>query len=152
ISPRLRLARKTATERRQPLVPGGSNRDHPFDRVLERRRRHLVARLATGARRPQQARFRQRGELLRDGLAGDRELGRELRRGRRAARRHRLDERASARITQCGEDAVYAAASAVHAIARSSNAGANSGEDSTTRTSVPASTVSSSVATLAPAS
>ena len=76
----------------------------------------------------QQARVGERGELLRDRLPRDRQLGRELGRGRRAARRDRLDERAAPGVAERGEDAVYAAASAVHAKARSSNAGANCGE------------------------
>src|SRR5439155_11141899 len=46
-----RLLRETATEGGQPLVPGGADRDHPLYCVLERGRRHLVARLAPGARR-----------------------------------------------------------------------------------------------------
>ena len=47
-----RPPRETATEGGQPLVPGGADRDHPLDCVLERPRRHLVARLASGTRRP----------------------------------------------------------------------------------------------------
>src|SRR5205823_8917286 len=120
--------------------------------VLERGRRHLVARLAPGARRPQQACVRQRRELLRDGLPCDRQLGGKLGRGRRAAGRYRLNERAPARVTQRGEDAVYTAVSAVHAMARNSKAGVNCGEDSTTCTRVPSTTGSSSIATVPPSS
>src|SRR5206468_12244034 len=101
--------------------------------------------------RPQQAGVGQRGELLRDRLPRDGELRRELRRGRRPARRHRLDEGAPTSITERGEDAVYAA-TAVHANARSSKAGANSGAVSTTCTRVPSTTGSSSIATLPPSS
>ena len=54
------LLRQAAAEGREPLVPGGADRDHPLDGVLERRRGHLVARLAPGARRAQQAGVRQR--------------------------------------------------------------------------------------------
>src|SRR5262249_10297204 len=126
--------------------------DHPLDGLLERGRSHLVASLAPSARRAEQPGIRQRGELLRDRLPRDRQPGRELRCCRRAACCHRLDERTAAGVTERGEDAVYAPASAVHASACSSSAGAKSGDVSTTRTSVPASTVSSSIATLPPSS
>ena len=58
--PSWRRCSEAAPERAEPFVPGGADRDHPRDGVVERRRRHLVARLAAGAGRVQQAGVRER--------------------------------------------------------------------------------------------
>src|SRR5262249_8588204 len=141
-------AAEAAAQRGQALVPRSPDRDHPLDGIFERPRRHFVPRLAPGPPGPEQPGVGQGGELLPDRRAGHRQLGRELCRSGRAARRHRLDQRTATGVTECGEDAVYAAAAAVHASACSSSAGPNSGEGSTTRTRVPATTGSSSSTTL----
>src|SRR4029079_20757 len=76
--PALSVAAEAPTEREQTLVPRRADRAHPLDRVLERRRGHLVARLAAGARRAKQPRVGQCRELLRNRLTSDRQLGRQL--------------------------------------------------------------------------
>src|SRR5437763_11912302 len=85
--------REQAAQPRQAVVPGGADVDHPRDRIAERLERHLVARLAAAARRAQEARVCERGQLLRDRLARDRKLRRELGGRRGPARGDGLNER-----------------------------------------------------------
>src|SRR5205085_6336688 len=108
------------------------------------------ARLPAAPLRDHQARLGETGQLLRDCLTRDRQLGRELRRRRAPALRDGAHELAPPGVAERGEDAVYAAVHA-SAQARSSSAVDHSPETSRTEMRVPSGT-SSSVKTTRPSS
>src|SRR5439155_26450093 len=104
---RLLRAPEMAPHRLEALVPACAHFGHPRHRLAERRRRQLVARLATLTRRGDETGLRERCELLRDRLPRHRQPGRELGRRGAPARRDLADEVPPARVAQRGEDAVY---------------------------------------------
>src|SRR5439155_7199457 len=133
-------------EPREPVVPAAADVDDPLHRVAERLGRDDVARLPSLAPRLEQARVRERRELLRDRLPRHAPPDRELGRRRAPALGHRLDQVAAAGIAERVEDGPYAAAHS-NAKARSSSAVLNSGEVSRTWRRVPSGTGSRSNST-----
>jgi hypothetical protein len=87
-------------ETREPRVPSAADVRHPVERTRERLRRQLVPCLAPFASALDEACLAQRGEVLRDRLARDVELGGELGRRRRAAVGERFDDVAPIRISE----------------------------------------------------
>ena len=146
-------------QRGEPRVPGGTDLVEPLCRRVERRRRQRVARLPPGAVCLDEPCLAQRREVLRDGLARHGQIGRELRRRRRAPRGEGLDDEAPARVGERLEDGVYraghsavlvrrgaaaceAGARACHTLWRNAEACSSSevdheGDSSRTRTRVP---------------
>src|SRR5439155_16520352 len=131
-------------QRREAGVPVGADACHPVHRDSQWRRRELIERLAPFAPAIDQSRFVQCGQMLGDRLPGDRELGGELGRRRRLARRQRLEDVTAVGVGERIEDAsLRVAHTQVRANARSSRAVENSGVDSRTSRRVPSSTSSS---------
>src|SRR5260221_5347167 len=138
-----------ALQRCQAIVPLAPYLVDPRDCVSQGRRRQGVAGLAAGAGHLDEPRVLEGGQVLRDRLAGHRQIARELGGRRAAARGEQFDDLAPPLVRERREDRVYArhGADALSAIAV-----LNSGLVSVTRRSVPSGTGSSSSTTTPPSS
>ena len=101
----LRLPARTLRQTCQPLVPLGADLGHPAHRVHQRRGGQRVARLAALATRLDEPGAVERGEVLGDGLAGDRQLAGEPRGGQLRPLGDRAQDLAARRVGERGEDA-----------------------------------------------
>ena len=100
-------ARRFDRRLREPSVPRRPDLLDPLHGRRERCRRQGVACLPSGPRRLDEPGAPERGEVLRDRLAGDGKAGRELRRRRRPAAASVSSDEAATRVGQSGEDRVY---------------------------------------------
>src|SRR4051812_49446808 len=92
----------------EALVPGRADVGHPAHRVHQRGRSDRVTGLPALAVRLDEAGLLKGGEVLGHGLAGDRQLAGEPRRGQLRPLGDRAQDRAARRVREGEEDFVYA--------------------------------------------